>query len=112
MRRGDVWFATLPQHNVDHHSCEAGVRPVVIVSSNAGCRTSSVVTVCPLTTKIKPLTCNIDVSWSGDGRPNQVLTNQIVTIPKECLLYYKGFLSNREQKLVEDGICYSLQLRR
>ena len=106
--RGAVFFVKMPEHKVSHNSCERGYRPVVVVSSNTGNRTSDIAMVCPITTKIKKLSCNVDIAWSMDGRPSQVLCNQIVTIPKSELAYKRGHITLEEQKRVDIAMCISL----
>ena len=107
--RGAIYFVKMPEHKtVQRHSCEQGYRPVVVVSSHVGNRTSDIVMVCPITTKIKELSCNVKIGWSMDGRPSQVLCNQIVTIPKSELVYRRGFVTLEEQKQIDIAMCISL----
>ena len=107
--RGTIYFVRMPEHKTTQaHSCERGYRPVVVVSSHAGNRTSDIAMVCPITTKIKELSCNVKIGWSMDGRPSQVLCNQIVTIPKSELVYRRGFVTLEEQKEIDIAMCISL----
>ena len=107
--RGAIYFVKMPEHKtVQRHSCERGYRPVVVVSSHIGNRTSDIVMVCPITTKIKELSCNVKIGWGMDGRPSQVLCNQIVTIPKSELVYRRGFVTLEEQKQIDIAMCISL----
>lgn len=106
--RGSIYFTNMPKQNVTTHSCQSGRRPVLVVSSNIGNRTNSVVMVCPMTTKIKHLSCNVDVEWTCDGRPSQVLCNQIMTMPKDELQQYCGHITLEEQKRVDIAMCISL----
>jgi mRNA-degrading endonuclease toxin of MazEF toxin-antitoxin module len=110
--RGSIYFVRMPEHDTRQaHSCERGYRPVVVVSSNIGNRTSNIVMVCPLTTRVKSLSCNVDVNWSADGRPSQVLCNQIVTIPKSELVCKRGQVSLEEQRRIDIAMCISLGIR-
>lgn len=109
--RGLIYFVKLPEHRgfLDaKHSCEYGYRPVVVVSSHAGNRTSDIAMVCPITTKIKDLSCNVKIGWSLDGRQSQVLCNQIITIPKSELRYKRGAITLEEQKQIDIAMCISL----
>lgn len=107
--RGTIYFVKMPEHKTAlPHSCERGYRPVVVVSSHAGNKTSDIAMVCPITTKIKNLSCNVNIEWSYDGRPSQVLCNQIVTIPKSELKYKRGFVTLDEQKRIDIAMCISL----
>ena len=104
--RGSIWWASLPQ--LQRSSVQGGYRPVVIVSSIAGCLSSDIVQICPITTRVKPLSININIHPINKGLPNQVLTNQIMTIPKNLLSKPSGFLSKEEMEQVEEGILLSL----
>lgn len=107
--RGAIYFVKMPEHkNTQHHSCERGYRPVVVVSSNIGNRTSDIVMVCPITTKIKELSCNVKICWTLDGRQSQVLCNQIVTLPKSELVYKRGHITLEEQKRIDIAMLISL----
>lgn len=107
--KGDVYIVKLPEQT--DCSVETGVRPVVVVSSNIGCRTADIVMVCPITTRLKRLSCNVDISWTLDNRPSQVLCNQIMTIPKDLLQYYKGYIPTHEIRQIERAIMLSLGIR-
>jgi mRNA interferase MazF len=109
MTRGAIYFVKMPEHNTtEPHSCERGFRPVVIVSSRVGVKTSDIVMVCPITTKIKEKSCNVKIGWNLDGRPSQILCNQIVTVPKSELKYKSGYITLEEQKRVDIAMCISL----
>lgn len=107
--RGAIYFVRMPDHRgIGKHSCEYGYRPVVVVSSHAGNKTSDIVMACPITTKIKDLSCNVKIGWSMDGRPSQVLCNQIVTIPKSECINRRGHVTLEEQKQIDIAMCISL----
>ena len=107
-RRGTVWWANL--NNYFQSSVKSGNRPVVIVSSDYGIRTSNIVTVCPLTTKLKGLSVNIPVDPLINNKPQQVLTNQLITVPKSALTSFSGYLSKDDMAKVDRGILTSLGL--
>ena len=112
INRGDVFFVQMPiQDNSVPHSVEQGYRPVVVVSSPAGCRTSGIVMVCPITTKIKKLSCNVDTSWTANGQPSQILCNQIVTMPKTQMTHYKGYIPAEEMRKVNIAMLISLGIK-
>ena len=107
--RGDIYNCTLPQHNVNRHSVTTGYRPVVIISSAAGLMNTDIVTICPLTTRLKQHSVNVDVSWSKDGkRRSQVLCNQIMTIPRASLQNRIGALTEQEMIDVTSAVAMSL----
>lgn len=110
--RGNIYFVRMPEHKTaSAHSCEWGYRPVVIVSSEAGCATSNIVMACPVTTKIKELSCNVKINWSADYRPSQVLCNQIVTIPKSELKVCKGTVTQEELNKINKAMLISLGIK-
>ena len=110
--RGDVYMVQMPIQTSDKpHSVEQGHRPVVIVSSEVGCRTSGIVMVCPITTKIKKLSCNVDTSWTAHGKQSQILCNQIMTMPKSQMVEYKGFVPKEEMQKVNIAMLVSLGIR-
>lgn len=107
--RGCIYFVKMPEHKTAQaHSCERGYRPVVVVSSHAGNRTSDIVMACPITTRVKDLSCNVKIGWSMDDRPSQVLCNQIVTLPKSELRFKRGFVTLEEQRQIDIAMCISL----
>ncbi len=107
--RGNIYFVEMPYvESTERHSCEQGYRPVVIVSSNIGNRTSNIVMACPVTTHRKPLSCNVDIAWGIDGKASQVLCNQIVTLPKCDLGIQVGHITLEEQRKVDIAMCISL----
>ena len=110
--RGDIYFVKMPEHiNTSKHSCERGYRPVVVVSSETGNKSSDIVMACPITTKIKSLSCNVKIHWSINDKPSQVLCNQIVTLPKSELLYKRGSVTLEEQKRIDIAMCISLGVK-
>ena len=110
--RGEIYFVKMPEHTtVSKHSCEWGHRPVVVVSSEAGNRSSDIVMACPITTRIKHLSCNVDIEWSLDGRESQVLCNQIITLPKSELRFCRGRLSTDDLRKVNIGMLISLGIQ-
>lgn len=106
--RGEIYFVELI--NQYGGSVERGSRPVVVVSSEIGCRSASVVMVAPLTTKCKSLSCNVNVNWTCGWKPSQVLCNQLTTIPKTLLTECVGRLTPAEIDAVDDAILISLGL--
>lgn len=107
--RGSIYFVQMPEHKTtEPHSCEKGYRPVVVVSSHIGNKSSDIVMACPITTKIKHLSCNVDIAWTYDGRPSQVLCNQIITLPKSELIIKRGWVTLEEQRQIDIAMCISL----
>lgn len=107
--KGSVfWAKLLPWEN---SSVLIKKRPVVVVSSLQGSMTSNVVTVCPLTTKLKDISVNVDIDFSIDGRKSQVCCSQITTLPKYALQNYAGEMSPEDIDRVSQGILVALGLQ-
>lgn len=110
--RGNIYFVNLPLQITDlKHSVEQGHRPVVIVSSNVGNRTSNVVMVVPITTKCKRLSCNVDIGWTQSGQQCQALCNQIITMPKQEMVQYKGHVTDDELRRIDIAMLISLGIK-
>ena len=110
--RGNIYFVKMPEYTTtSHHSCEMGYRPIVVVSNDRGNNTNDIVMACPITTRIKHISCNVDVGWSLDGRPSQVLCNQIVTLPRSELRYQRGYLTRDEMRRVNIAMCIALDIK-
>jgi mRNA-degrading endonuclease toxin of MazEF toxin-antitoxin module len=106
--KGSVWWAKLPRWG--ESSVQCGFRPVVIVSSEIGCLSCGVVMVCPMTTKLKDLSVNAIIDFDIDGRSQAVITNQVMTLPKDILYSYQGELNRKDLVKVEKGLRTSLGL--
>lgn len=109
--RGTIYFVTLPGYDDVIHSCEQGYRPVVVVSSEVGNRTNNIAMVCPITTKIKKLSCNVNIEWNVNGKQSQVLCNQIMTIPQAYLTRRVGKITPTEQRQVDIAMLISLGVK-
>ncbi|OKH55537.1 MazF family transcriptional regulator [Calothrix sp. HK-06] len=83
MKRGDIFYADLSPVV----GSEMGKRrPVLIVSNNANNRTSTTVTILPLTsnvTRVYPFEVLITPEDSNLSRPSKVQAQQVRTISKE-----------------------------
>lgn len=78
IRRGQVWWWNCPAHGREH--IQEGVRPVVIVSNDKCNEVSSVVTVVPLTTRVKkPYPQQVPIILNGDV--SIALADQLTSIP-------------------------------
>ena len=100
--RMDIWMARLPSHQ--GNSLQGGTRPVLVVSNNAANVYSPVVTVLPMTTKMKHLTQPTHVVLPVEGgHDSLVLAEQITTIPKRWLIQQLGRCES-EQKRIEEAM--------
>lgn len=85
-QRGSVWWMTIP-HDKNTPHIQSGDRPVIIISNRYNNEYSSIVEVCPITTK-KDEYDMIHPKIIVDGTVSYVLTEQIRTVPKSMLQNY------------------------
>lgn len=94
-KRMDIWFAHLRKHTGS--SVQEGDRPVLIVSNDVGNDRAGIVTVLPLTTRLKrleqPTHCVIGNPLDEESL---VLAEQITTIGKACLIRKVGACKDEE----------------
>lgn len=78
MKRCEVWWADLPP--------PAGRRPVVLLSRDEAYAVRALVTVAPVTTRIRRIPAEVDLG-PEDGLPKPCVVNldAIVTVPKAHL---------------------------
>jgi len=78
MRRGEVWWAELPD--------PAGRRPVVLLSRNEAYAVRELVTVAPVTRRVRGIPVEVPLS-RADGLPRACAANldTVTTIPKRVL---------------------------
>jgi mRNA interferase MazF len=78
MRRGDVWWADLPP--------PAGRRPVVLLSRDDAYAVRALVTVAPVTTRVRGIPAEVALG-PAEGMPRACAVNldSITTIPKRVL---------------------------
>ncbi len=96
-KRGDIYYADLGSDN--NTSEQSGVRPVLIVSNDKANTHSPVVTVVPMTGKLKKrdLPTHVIITpkvCSGLNRPSMALAEQVVSIDKSRLQTYRGCVSD------------------
>ena len=94
MRRGEVWWAELPE--------PAGRRPVLIVTRDVGVAVRAAVTVAPVTRTIRGIPVEVELG-AEDGMPRRCVVNcdSLLTVPK-------GSLRNRIATLIP-GKCAPLK---
>lgn len=104
MRRGEVWWAELP--------APVGRRPVVLLSRNAAYRVRELVTVAPVTTRVRGIPSEVPLG-SDEGLPRACAANldSITTIPKRSLASRISMLSPSKLAHVERALHFSLSLR-
>ncbi|PWU17086.1 MAG: hypothetical protein C5B48_16405 [Candidatus Rokuibacteriota bacterium] len=78
MRRGEIWWAKLP--------APAGRRPVVLLSRNEAYAVRELVTVAPITTRVRGIPTEVPLG-PAEGLPKVCVVNldTITTIPRRAL---------------------------
>ncbi len=101
MRRGEIWWAELP--------APAGRRPVLLLSRDEAYAVRSLVTVAPITTRIRNIPVEVELG-PGDGLPKRCVANldSIVTIPQARLRHRIGPISREKSQAVESSIRFAL----
>ena len=103
MRRGDVWWAELPK--------PAGRRPVVLLSRNEAYAVRALVTVAPVTSRLRGIPTEVPLDRS-DGLPKACAVNldTITTIPKALLSARLATLSTLRMAAVDRAMRFALGL--
>jgi len=103
MRRGEVWWADLP--------APAGRRPVVLLSRNEAYAVRELVTVAPITTRVRRIPTEVPLG-PADGLPKACVVNldTITTIPRRSLTQPIGPLSPDKLAAVERALMFALGL--
>ena len=101
MRRGEVWWAELPP--------PAGPRPVLLLSRDEAYRVRRLVTVAPLTTRIRRIPVEVPLG-PADGLPKTCVANldSLVTIPKARLDRRIASLGQSKLRAVEEALRFAL----
>ena len=101
MRRGEVWWAELP--------APAGRRPVVLLSRNEAYGIRELVTVAPVTSRIRDIPTEV-LLGPEDGLPKACVANldTITTIPKRTLAARIAGLRREKVRAVEAAIEFAL----
>ena len=94
----DICFAQLPLKEGSH--IQGGRRPVVIMSNNNANKYSPVVTVVPLTSKLKKRSLPTHVTLFAEGLStvSTALCEQLTTIDKSQLIRRVGTVSDPEDR--------------
>lgn len=103
MRRGEIWWADLP--------APAGRRPVVLLSRNEAYVVRQLVTVAPITTRIRRIPTEVPLGpEAGLRKPCVVNLDTITTIPKQSLAQPIGPLTAEKLAEVERALKFALGL--
>ena len=103
MRRGEVWWAELPD--------PAGRRPVVLLSRNEAYAVRELVTVAPITARVRGIPSEVPLG-RADGLPKACAANldTITTIPKVILTKRIVALEPGKMAAVERAVRFALGL--
>jgi len=103
MRRGEVWWADLP--------APAGRRPVVLLSRNEAYAVRELVTVAPVTTRVRQIPTEVPLG-PAEGLPKRCVVNldTITTIPRRTLTQSIGPLPAEKLATVERALMFALGL--
>jgi mRNA interferase MazF len=103
MRRGEIWWAELPP--------PVGRRPVLLLSRNEAYVVRELVTVAPVTTRIRHIPSEVALgSEDGLSRPCVMNLDTITTIAKRSLCERLTTLSSEKLKQVESALHFALGL--
>jgi len=103
MRRGEIWWTELAP--------PAGRRPVLLLSRNEAYAVRELVTVAPVTTRMRHIPSEVALG-PGDGLPKPCVINldTITTIAKRNLQERLTTLSPEKLKAVEAALHFALGL--
>ena len=103
MKRGEIWWATLP-HPI-------GRRPVVLISRDEAYAVRNAVTVAEVTTKIRNIPVEV-LLGPEDGLPKKCVVNldTIVTIRKDLLVERISLLQKNKLDEIDQAITFALSL--
>lgn len=103
MRRGEIWWAELPR--------PAGRRPVILLSRDEAYQVRRLVTVAPVTTRIRGIPVEVPLG-PKDGLPRECVVNldTVTTIPKDALKDHVTTLSRSRMTAVDRALSFALGL--
>lgn len=105
MRRGEIWWANLPS--------PVGRRPVLLLSRDESYAVRGLVTVGPVTTRIRSIPVEVPLG-KKDGLTKNCVVNldSITTIPKAALSERLAALSADKLRAVEEALRFALAIPR
>lgn len=93
-------------------SVQAKERPYVIVSNPIGTKHATIITVMPLTSKIKKMNMPVHGCINADGNNglseySMVLGEQIITISKDEVIERLGNVTDHNERKLIDKVCFN-----
>ena len=101
LNKGNVYYATL---HSNHKGVQCGNRPVILIGVYG-----SVVSVIPLTTKLKRMDLKQHVQIKtidkkGNKHDSNCLLEQLTTIPREYITDYYGYILQEDKEKINSRI--------
>jgi mRNA interferase MazF len=105
VKRGEIWWAELPR--------PAPRRPVILLSRDEAYEVRRLVTVAPVTTRVRGIPVEVPLG-PKDGMPRDCVANldTVTTIPKETLRERLTVLSRPKMAAVDAALRFALGLQR
>jgi len=105
VKRGEIWWAELPK--------PAGRRPVILLSRDEAYEVRRLVTVAPVTTRVRGIPVEVALG-PKDGMPRDCVVNldTVTTIPKDALRDRVAVLSRSKMTAIEGALRFALGLQR
>jgi len=105
VKRGEIWWAELPR--------PAGRRPVILLSRDEAYEVRRLVTVAPVTTRVRGIPVEVPLG-PKDGLPRECVANldTITTIPKDALRERLTVLSRSKMAAVDAALRFALGLQK
>jgi len=104
VRRGELWWAELPK--------PAGRRPVILLSRDEAYAVRALVTVAPVTTRVRRLPVEVRLgAREGLPRPSVANLDTVTTIPKRSLTERIALLSPARLAEIDAALRFALGLR-
>lgn len=101
MRRGEIWWAELPK--------PAGRRPVVLLSRDEAYPVRELVTIAPVTTRVRNIPVEVSLGKNeGLDRSCVINLDTITTLPKKCLDQRISILSESKLQELDEAIKFAL----
>jgi len=104
LKRGEIWWAELPK--------PAGRRPVILLSRDEAYQVRKLVTVAPVTTRVRGIPAEVALG-PKDGVPRECVVNldTVTTIPKDALRERLTVLSRPRMVAVDSALRFALGLQ-
>jgi mRNA interferase MazF len=105
VKRGEIWWAELPR--------PAGRRPVILLSRDEAYEVRRLVTVAPITTRVRDIPVEVPLG-PKDGLPRECVANldTVTTIPKDALRERLTVLSRSKMNAVDAALKFVLGLQK